>query len=98
MSKILEEYGPDSATPEHPRATEGGCKHAHGNIPNYAHPVTPGYSHHDREAPGLGQANNYGNCGTQQRSSESIQTSGRPGIHHTTGGEHHGHGTNRKGR
>ncbi len=88
---ILSEYGPDSPSPQAARLTRNGPE-PHRDVRNYQPPVGPmGIS---KEGPGLG-GNNYGNCGTQQRSSIAPRESGMPGISHN--GSHHGHGTNRKG-
>jgi hypothetical protein len=81
---ILNEYGPNSPSNQRPRASSGGITQAR-DVMNYQPPQGP-TSIGDR-GPGLHE-NNFGNCGTQQRSNTSTRESGSPGLHGIT----HPHG------
>jgi len=93
---LLEEYGHDTNQPQHGRAGCGGVEKAR-DVMNYHAPQIPGYDPHAHVGPGLGNRTVH-HCGTQEAHGTPDTEGGRPGIHHTSGGSHHGHGTNRKGR
>lgn len=85
---ILSEYGPDSRSPQAPRAGSGGVTSAK-ELP-YSPPQGPTSLMH--RGPGLG-GDNCGNAGTQGPRSPDKATSGSPGL----GGSNRGMGTNRRG-
>jgi hypothetical protein len=83
---ILSGFGPDSPSNQKPRATSGGVTEAKP-LP-YDPPMGPiGIGH---KGVGLG-GDNYGNTGTQGKSSNRAEEGGSPGI----GGNNRGMGTNR---
>ena len=94
---ILGEYGPETYSPQVPRATRGGVMKAR-DVMNYATPVIPGWNPMQPNSPGL-HGTNLGKAGSQgpnQAACTGDGAEGREGIHHH-GGENLGKGTNRKG-
>jgi hypothetical protein len=74
MTDIFDSF-PSSKSQGGMRASNGG-KQTPRDVMNYAPPT--GIKNQTR-GPGLGQ-NNYGNCGTQGKSSTGAGTSGRAGL------------------
>jgi len=87
---ILSEYGPDSRSPQAPRASSGGVTQAR-DVMGYSPPRGP-TNVMDPKSPGL-HGTNLGNCGSQGGYDQRCQTSGSPGL----GGTNRGMGTNRRG-
>jgi len=85
---ILSEYGPEHHSPKPARAESGGCTSAR-DVRAYQPPKGP-TNINDPKGPGL-HGDNYGNAGTQGKTSISCGESGSPGLH----GQSKGHGTNR---
>ena len=79
MKDILSEYGPNSASNEKPRATNGGEVPVR-DVRGYSPPKGPS-NIGDAKSPGL-HGHNCGNSGTQGTYSNSDRhTSGSPGLH-----------------
>lgn len=74
---ILREYGPDSPANQKARAGKGGIMEFR-DVMDYAPPQGP--TSIGDCGPGLHE-NNFGNCGSQQRSSTNTHESGSPGLH-----------------
>lgn len=78
MNDILKMYGRDTPKPQAARADSGGCKTTR-DVMGYASPQGP-TNINDTKGPGL-HGNNYGNAGSQGKSSLRAERSGSPGLH-----------------